>query len=145
MSFRAEPNGEVGDLAFVRDRHIEMVHAGPNVVNDRGDLRSAVGCTLADHEYPDRLIELAYAFHWRAELQFGAKRDLEESVLDLIIGKIRSLGSAPTADVRIFRMRRTVADPREHERGQREGHCYRFAGQAHPSCGYFHRRGQGAG
>jgi hypothetical protein len=36
-------NDEIGGLAVVRHRYIEMVHAGLDVGNDRSDLRTAVG------------------------------------------------------------------------------------------------------
>ena len=62
---------EIGGLAVVGDGDIEMIHARANIVNDRGDLGATVGQTLADHEYPHRLIEFANAFRRRAELQFG--------------------------------------------------------------------------
>src|ERR1700733_12296426 len=101
IAFRDEGNGEIGGLAVVRDRHIEMVHAGPDVANDRSDLRTAIGYALAGNEDPDRLIVFSDALRRHAELQFGAERDLEKAVRDLIIGKIRSLGRAPAADVGI--------------------------------------------
>jgi hypothetical protein len=122
-----------------------VVHAGPNIGNDLGDLRTAVGQALADHEYPDRFIELAYAFYRRAELQFGIERDLEKAVLDLIIGKIRSLGGAPAADVGILRIRRTATDPGKRYRDRGEGHYDRFADDARPSRGSSRRKRQGAG
>ena len=84
-----------------------MVYAGPNVVNDRGDLRTAVGITLADHKNSDRLIIFAHAFRRRTDLHFGTECDLDEAFRDFLIGKIRSFGCAPAGDIRIFCHRRT--------------------------------------
>src|SRR5260370_28478093 len=121
----------MGGLAVVGDRHIKMIHAGADVGNDRRDLRAAIRHTLAVHEYPDRFIELAYAFHRRAELQFGIKCDLEKAILDFTVGKIRSFRSAPSADVGVFCIRRTVNDPGKRDRDQGEGHYHRLADEAH--------------
>jgi hypothetical protein len=113
-----EPDDEIGGSSVGRDRYIEMVHAGRDIGNDRGDLRPAIGQVLAFDEYPDRLIEFADAVCRSADLQFSVERDLEEAVLDLVVGKIRPFGSAPAADVGVFRLR-SAADPGKRNRDRR--------------------------
>src|SRR5260370_28251731 len=98
-----------------------MVHARANIVNDRRDLRTTVRRSLADHEYAHRFIESANAFYRRAELQFGVKRDLEKTVLDLVISKISALRSAAAADVGTFRIRRNAPDSGKRNRDRRTG------------------------
>jgi len=89
-----------------------------NIVNDRGDLATPVGRPVAGHEYPDRLVEFAYALSGLVQLQLGAKRDLEKTFPDFFVSEVGPLGGAPGADVRVFSIRKTAAESRECHRGK---------------------------
>lgn len=104
-----------------------MIHAGSDIGDDGRDFCAAVRRTLAGHENPHRLFELAHALRWRINLQFSFKCDFEKALLDFVIGEIGSLGSTPTADVGIFSNGGIATDHSKRYRDRGQGRKYRPA------------------
>src|SRR5271170_3647713 len=121
-------NDEIGGLADIRDRQIEMIHAGTDVGDDRRNLRTAVWRSATHHEYPDRLIEFTNALAPAIKLQFGMESSLKEAVLDFVVAEARSFGGAPNADVGIISLCRTAQRSAETDSSRGEddtGVCVR--------------------
>src|SRR5208282_6902975 len=82
---------EIGGLAVIRHRQIEMVHMGTDVGDDRRDVRTAIRRPATDYEDPDRLVEFTDALAAAVELKLGMEPGLEEpSLISLSLKLVRS-------------------------------------------------------
>src|SRR5260370_9668845 len=86
---------------------------GGSVERTRPDSPPPLWVCLIEYEHSDGFVEFAYPREASAQLQLRAERDLEETVLDLVVREACSFGVAPIADVGVFGMRGATDSPGE--------------------------------
>ena len=71
---------DIGGVAAVRHRDVEMANPRADIGDDPGELRPSIGAGAAGGEYPHRHIVFSDAIDPAGEMILGAERPSEKSV-----------------------------------------------------------------
>ena len=110
-----------------------MGDAQANIDKDSSEIRTAIGLAVVGNKHAYGAVKFAYPISERPNLQLSSKCDLEEAILYLRIGKVRSLGATTVADFWGLCPRLTQGASYRYQRKESGGQHTEVAAPAMPS------------